>query len=166
MKFYIGKFQEASMSPAKEEAKRQTIDHREEVKKYLTTVAKELTDRGSTHDESKLSPEEMPYFAKHIPELNKVEYGSPEYKQAMKDMKPAIDHHNEVNRHHPEHFKDGMKGMNLVDLAEMVADWKAAAKRYPNGDAVKAMDMNQKRFGFSDDIKAILLNTLQLWEGK
>jgi len=44
-------------------------------------------------------------------------------------MKPAIEHHYKNNRHHPEHFNNGIDEMNLVDLIELLCDWKAASER-------------------------------------
>ena len=61
--------------------------------------------------------------------LQNSEYGSNEHKEALDIIKPAIDHHYKENRHHPEHFEDGISGMNLVDICEMISDWKAASDR-------------------------------------
>ena len=35
----------------------------------------------------------------------------------------------EQNRHHPEYYEDGIAGMTLVDLEEMLSDWEAASHR-------------------------------------
>ena len=48
-------------------------------------------------------------------------------------FKPAIDHHYANNRHHPEHWPNGINDMTLMDLIEMLADWKAATARNKNG---------------------------------
>ncbi len=77
----------------------------------------------------------------------------------MAEMKPAIDHHNSANRHHPEHFEGGIHEMNLIDLLEMMCDWKAATLRHNDGDIMKSIEINQKRFGYSDELAAILRNT-------
>ena len=52
--------------------------------------------------------------------------------------------------------------MNLVDILEMVCDWLSACKRHADGDIYKSIEHNQKRFGYSDDIKKILLNTVEM----
>jgi hypothetical protein len=64
-----------------------------------------------------------------------------------------------MNRHHPEHFENGIRGMNLIDLIEMFCDWYAATQRHNDGDIIMSIEINQKRFEYSDDIKAILKNT-------
>lgn len=54
----------------------------------------------------------------------------------------------------------GISGMSLLDLVEMLCDWKAATLRHNDGDIRKSIEINQKRFGYSDELKRILLNTL------
>lgn len=54
----------------------------------------------------------------------------------------------------------GILGMSLLDLTEMLCDWKAATMRHNDGDIRKSIEINQKRFGYSDELKQILLNTL------
>ena len=76
-------------------------------------------------------------------------------------MKVAIDHHTRKNRHHPEHFKNGIKGMNLIDIIEMIMDWKSAGMRHNDGSILKSVEINKKRFGFSDELEQILLNTVE-----
>lgn len=74
-------------------------------------------------------------------------------------MKPALDHHYAHNRHHPEHFPDGIRGMSLLDLVEMLADWKAATERHADGDLARSIEINQARFGYGDELKVVLRNT-------
>jgi len=54
----------------------------------------------------------------------------------------------------------GLHGMTLLDLVEMLCDWKAATARHADGDIRRSIEVNQKRFGYSDELKAILYNTL------
>lgn len=70
------------------------------------------------------------------------------------------------NSHHPEFYENGICGMNLLDLVEMLCDWKAATLRHNDGDIRRSIEINQKRFGYSDELKQILLNTLQFIEGE
>ena len=53
--------------------------------------------------------------------------------------------------------------MNLVDLIEMICDWTAATLRHDTGDIVKSIEINQKRFNYSDELKEIFLNTVELY---
>jgi hypothetical protein len=57
-----------------------------------------------------------------------------------------------------------MRFMSLVDIVEMLCDWKAATLRHADGDIRKSIEQNQQRFGYSDELKSILLNTLPLLE--
>jgi len=38
----------------------------------------------------------------------------------------------------------------------MMCDWRGASKRHKDGDIIKSLDINQKRYGFSNDEKEIL----------
>jgi hypothetical protein len=145
------------------EHRRAILKHRYLVMDFLGIVINELSVRGDTHDESKLHEPELEAFALVTPKLATTTYGSEEYKANLRSIKPAVDHHQQTNRHHPEFHGDlGMRGMNLVDLVEMICDWKAASMRHNDGDCRKSIELNQKRFGYSDDLKAILLNTVDL----
>jgi len=56
--------------------------------------------------------------------------------------------------------------MNLIDLIEMICDWKAATLRHNNGDIYKSIEINRKRFNISDQLTSILFNTIELFEGE
>lgn len=139
---------------------KETLKHIREVQKNLLSFLIELNGRVSHHDESKLEEPEASGFEKVTSNLKSLTYGSDEYKQQLKDMKPFLDHHYENNRHHPEHHADGIKGMDLVDIVEMLMDWWAATARHADGDIMKSIEINQKRFGYSDDLKQIFINTI------
>jgi hypothetical protein len=143
------------------ESKFKTMRHIETVRNYIGEIILELINRQEQHDQSKLQQPEVDIFEVYTPKLRDCVYGSDEYKQYLAEMKPAIDHHNLCNRHHPEHHNKGIQGMNLVDLLEMLCDWKAATLRHNTGDIFKSLEINQKRFGFSDELKGILKNTVE-----
>lgn len=145
-----------------EDQRSKTIEHIAEVGKNLEILANELHYRSLLHDQSKLENPEKEIFDEYTPKLRGTTYGSDEYKSYLSEMKVALDHHYAANRHHPEHFENGIRGMNLVDLVEMFCDWLAATKRHADGDILKSIELNQKRFGYSDDLKSILNNTAEL----
>ena len=160
----------------KDEVKQETKKHIKEVEKLLWGIIKELVNRAITHDLSKFSNEEFPLFIEYTPKLKDCTYGSEEYKQFLKEMKPALDHHYSNNRHHPECFlltvaddfqyhEKGKKNticcMNLIDIIEMVCDWLVATKRHADGDIFKSIEINQKRFSYSDELKQIFINTVE-----
>lgn len=88
-------------------------------------------------------------------------YGSNEYKETLREFKPAIEHHQKNNRHHPEFYEDGICGMSLVDIVEMLCDWKAASQRHDDGDILKSIAINADRFGMDGQIVSILQNTVE-----
>jgi len=144
------------------ESKFKTMRHIETVRNYLNTVIRHLMTRQTNHDQTKLESPEVEIFEKFTPLLRGVTYGSDEYRDMMKEMKPAIDHHNAHNPHHPEHFAFGIKDMTLIDLIEMVCDWKSASLRHDDGDVLKSIEINQDRFGYTHELKEILKNTARL----
>ena len=50
--------------------------------------------------------------------------------------------------------------MNLIDIVEMLCDWLAATKRHDDGDIMKSIEINEKRFRYSGELKQILINTV------
>lgn len=139
----------------------ETVKHIRSVQGVLNLVVRDLLERSRIHDQSKLEDPEKEIFDKFTPLLADSTFGSDEYMQFLKDMKPALDHHYSVNSHHPEHYKNGMDGMTLIDLIEMFCDWSAAVKRHKDGDLLRSIEINQKRFGYSDGLKEILKNTAE-----
>lgn len=146
---------------SKFDSSKDTLDHISKVSANIESVVYELRSREGLHDRSKLAEPEKSIFDEVTPKLAKLTYGSDEYKDQLNQMKVALDHHYEVNRHHPEHFENGIQGMNLVDLIEMICDWKAASQRHSDGDIFKSIEINQQRFGYSDDVKQLLINTVK-----
>lgn len=140
---------------------RDTLQHIQNVRSKINRVIKDLLYRSEVHDLSKLESPEKEYYDKYSPLLRTTEYGSPEYKQMLKDMQPGIDHHYQHNSHHPEYYVDGINGMNLLDLIEMICDWKAAGERHKDKptDILKSIEINAERFHMDDQLKQILLNT-------
>lgn len=136
-----------------------TVAHIETVRANLDTCIAAIRMRQSEHDLSKLKDPEKCVFDEFTPKLKGSTYGSDEYKGFLASMKVALDHHYANNSHHPEHYPDGIRGMCLLDIIEMLADWKAATMRHADGDLSKSIEINQKRFGYSDELKAILKNT-------
>jgi hypothetical protein len=144
-----------------------TTDSRVETYKHIQTVQRLMGEmlhnlqlRQMAHDQSKLTSPEVEVFDEFTPKLATSTYGSDEYKSFLGAMKPALDHHYAANDHHPEHYLAGVKDMTIPALLEMLCDWKAATLRHADGNIRKSIDINQKRFGYSDDVKAILHNTV------
>jgi len=141
------------------------LEHVQQVCKRITRIAEELILRGVDHDMSKFSSEEYPSFVGQTVKLKDLVYGSDEYRAELEKIRPAIDHHYAHNRHHPKHFKNGICGMNLIDVVEMLCDWHASILRQKYGDIQRSIEIGQQRFKFSDDLKQIFLNTVEFLDG-
>jgi len=139
-----------------------TLHHIGVVQSIIHKVVKELLDRADIHDQSKLESPEVELFTEWTPKLASSTYGSSEYESFRKAMAPALAHHYAKNRHHPEHFKNGVNDMSLVDLIEMFCDWKAATMRHNDGNIRKSIEHNANRFGLSPQLVKILENTVDV----
>jgi hypothetical protein len=143
------------------DSKVDTLEHIKNVQAFINAVVRCLIDRAQFHDASKLEHPEKEIFDEWTPKLSGVTYGSDEYRNMLKQMKPAIDHHQQNNRHHPEFYGSAeILGMDLVDLIEMICDWKAATMRHNDGNIRRSLEINEKRFSISPQLMAVLENTV------
>ena len=140
------------------------IKHCEAVKVIGADFITALKDRLEKHDESKFSNEEFPELAKSSAKLFNLTYPSPEYDENLAALKKTLSHHYANSRHHPEHYANGVKDMTLLDIIEMYIDWFAATKKHHDGNLRLSIEANQKRFGFSDELKQIFDNTIELFD--
>jgi hypothetical protein len=136
-----------------------TKAHIARVRQLLAVIRENLHVRASVHDESKLAEPEKSAFDEYTPKLKGTTYGSDEYKTFLAALKPALDHHYAANSHHPEHHARGIRGMSLLDLVEMFADWKAATERHADGSLAKSIEINAHRFDYGDTLQDIFENT-------
>ena len=139
----------------------ETLKHKKRVADLMSVAAIEILVRGSKHDTSKLESPEKEGFDEYTPKLKNSEYGSPEYKDLLKGLGKALDHHYANNSHHPEHYKNGIAGMDLFDLIEMFFDWKAASERHDSGNMERSILINRVRFNMSDQLASIFTNTIK-----
>jgi hypothetical protein len=137
----------------------ETREHIEKVRNYIGKVITELVDRSEKHDQSKLVSPEVEIFTEFTPKLSSTTYGSEEYNNYKNQMSVALKHHYANNRHHPEHHKNGIDDMTLIDLIEMLCDWKAASERHNDGNIKKSIDHNASRFGMNSQLTKIFENT-------
>lgn len=144
-----------------ERYERDTREHIAAVQGWLDRAQADLIGRAIRHDRSKLEEPERSGFqamARDNP-LAGCTYGSPEYHAALARYPDAVLHHYAHNDHHPEHYPDGVDGMSLLSLLEMLCDWKAATARMKDGDLRRSIALNAARFGYGEQLQRILENT-------
>ena len=140
----------------------ETQKHIETVRKYIRFMIDKIDMRGVKHDASKLESPEVEVFAEYTPKLNNTTFGSEEYYRNLENMKAALDHHYAANRHHPEHFVNGVNDMTLIDLLEMFCDWKASTLRHNDGNLLRSIETNAERFKIDSQLTQILINTARM----
>jgi len=137
-----------------------TIMHISEVKENLSEIRSVLEQRGNAHDRSKFTDIEFDAFVSTRPEFEKANFGTPEYKKCTDDIKPAIDHHYSENRHHVKFFKNGFEDMNLIDIIEMLADWKAASRRSPDLTFEDSLPEAFEKYSIPETMQKHIISTL------
>jgi len=143
------------------EAKTGIQNHQLRVEELMRVVIEELKERALTHDDSKLDDEESETYLKIIPKMYGDDKVTDEQRAKMKiAAQPAIEHHYSVNAHHPEYHEAGVDSMTLVDIIEMVCDWKAASERSGN-NLMDNMENNQARFRLTGQLRNIIENTIK-----
>lgn len=143
------------------DSRQDTTEHINTVRGFMQILIEHLRNRAYDHDASKLVSPEKDAFDVLTPRLKGLTYGSDEYRACLKEMKPAIQHHYENNTHHPEHWPNGVDDMDLLDVVEMLCDWKAAGMRHADGDILKSLEINRERFKLSDQLYSVMVNTVK-----
>ena len=145
-----------------------TKQHINRVRFFLELAEDNLNERWEKHDNSKLAPPEKEAFDRMTPILATLTYGTEEYKDSVRQLGPALQHHFEHNDHHPEHYPGGVSEMSAMAIIEMVCDWRAASERtkqradgdeYMKRTFADGLKYNQERFGYSDDVASIIWAT-------
>jgi hypothetical protein len=139
----------------------ETLKHIKRVNQLLLLFVENIMQRAAVHDQSKLEDPEKSTFDKITPLLRNTTYGSDEYKKIMTENKEGIEHHQLNNTHHPEYYKNGIEGMDLMDIVEMFFDWKAASERHADGDINRSIGIQQKRFNINEQLSNIFRNTVK-----
>lgn len=136
-----------------------TLKHQKRIMQLVNIATAELLKKVALHDNSKLYEPEKEIFDEWTPKLKTSTIGTEEYENMKKEMKVALDHHYANNTHHPEHYENGIEGMDLLELFEMFFDWKAASERHLDGNIYKSITVNKERFKMSDQLEHIFINT-------
>ena len=127
------------------------------VQAWMGHVATLWNNRLVGHDQSKYSTPESALIREKA-RLDSLPFDTSEYHEALAQIKSAVQAHYEANTHHPEHYPNGVLDMSLLDLMEMICDWRVAAEM--NGtELMQSFDKCVERFNIPPDLRAVLLNT-------
>lgn len=126
----------------------QVYDSTEDTKKHINRVADllgecadELFRRGEIHDASKLVEPEKSGFDSCIPKLVNLTYGSDEYRAALREIKPTLQHHYANNSHHPEFYPkqdSGFRGQ-MLRMASAEAQKQVSAAELRGDESPEAV---------------------------
>lgn len=135
--------------------------HIDKVRARIAEIRQQLALRAERHDASKLVEPEKSGYDQLTIQLRDIVYGSDAYRAALAEARDTIAHHYAHNSHHPEHYERGIAGMSLLDVVEMLCDWKAASERTKQGSIAQSLNYNKTRFGIDAQLAAVLANTVR-----
>lgn len=144
----------------RETYERETQYHIDRVRYFLQRIMLYISIRSEGHDASKFHLPEREGYMRISEKLRGVEYGTHEYAAALASEREAIEHHYAHNRHHPQHFKNGIGDMNMIDILEMLCDWRARHDD-AHGSFADFLEVQQERYGFSDQLLRVMQNTAE-----
>lgn len=149
-------------SPKRYDSRPDTRQHIARVQWFIEAAIFNLRTRAVQHDRSKLQEPELEGWDIGTPKLASLTYGTDEYRESLRELKPTIEHHYAHNDHHPEYHEDGVAGMSLTSLIEMLCDWRAASERTAQTKSfAEGLDHNFERFGIEPQLASIIRNTVQ-----
>jgi hypothetical protein len=138
-----------------------TMLHVSEVQENLEQISSELRKRAFAHDRTKFQALEFDSFVSTREDFKKANYGTPEYQKCCDIVQPALDNHYSNNRHHTGYHKNGIYDMNLIDILEMLADWKAASRRSPTQTFKESLPKCYKKYNINETLQKIIETTLK-----
>lgn len=134
--------------------------HKLNVSKRIQRFISLLQSRSINHDNSKLMEPEYSLWCA-MDQEPRYKYGTPEYEDKLRRFRKVFELHYKANRHHPEHHLNGVNDMNLIDLIEMLCDFISYKDNITYTEASTMLDKQADRFGFSEEIRTLLMNTLK-----
>jgi hypothetical protein len=151
---------------AKDDTENYINSHIARVRARLDVIIRVLTKRSLQHDDSKLEEPELSLWKKMDKE-QRYPYGSKEYFDKIKRNRKVFELHYMKNRHHPEHYVNGVRDMTLIDVTEMLCDWIGYKDNLSFSEASDIVHQQMIKYGIAskDDstitlLEQVMLNTL------
>lgn len=133
--------------------------HKFAMESEMNRIASDIRRRAMRHDNSKQSGLELTLGQAH---MNFHDSWGLTNRVAPNEMMSAIAHHHVENDHHPEHFTNGMKDMNIQQLAEMVCDIITTAKENSINEESLQQFVETKlseTYNIGEPLRSIIINT-------
>ena len=134
--------------------------HIAEFQQAIDTITEKLKTRAKTHDASKLKEPELTQYTEAEEKLEKFKPGSPEYLKIRDKYDIILSKHFTKNPHHPEHFKNGFNDMSILDLLDVLTDWRLDCG---DGDWNKFVDDRRDYYRMDDQVVRIFKNSKKIF---
>lgn len=136
--------------------------HIKRAQSRMHAVIERLIARALDHDRSRMEePELSGFLAMEAAIRGEMAYGSPEYKEAIAASRMASELHYSNNAHHPEHYREGVSGMSLLDILIWLADCKAGSETVSNGGMLDSLEYLRNRYAIGNQLYSILQSTIK-----
>jgi len=144
--------------------------HRAILGRFMLRVCLRLLKRAWRHDLSKYNPRECHDLVLARHKYAGVIPSSPEYIKSLELVTSSLDYHFQANSHHPEHFMlidnqffglgASVEGMPLLDVIEMLCDWKAnSVSRSPGESFASIIRIQKEKYNITEAFASSLLIT-------
>jgi Family of unknown function (DUF5662) len=140
------------------------IQHIQWLMEGMCWIQSQLMLRMLTHDRTKIEADELDAYAEIVPHFKDFEYGTEEHEAHGNKLEGAWTHHTSHNKHHVEHFEQGMVDMTLIDIIEMVCDWRAASLRSGSFDYKRSLEIAKKSNSIPSMLAQIIENTCRVMD--
>lgn len=132
----------------------ETKKHIEQVQQCLKDICSKLQLRSYDHDMSRYRRPGSLKFREVYSELKETEGNDEIHLSILEKLRILREKYFKTCRYCPESHDNNVSEMNLVDLLELLSDWKA-----DSSDLKKTIIENQKKYKYTDELMNVLLNT-------
>ena len=135
--------------------------HIAEFQQAIDTLTEKLKQRAKTHDASKLKEPELTQYTEAEEKLENFKPGSKSYLTFAQKHHIIFSEHFKKNPHHVEHFKNGFNDMTLLDLIDVLTDWRLDCG---DEDWNKFVDDRKEFYGMDNQVVSIFKNSKDIFK--
>ena len=135
--------------------------HIAEFQQAIDTLTEKLKQRAKAHDASKLKEPELTQYTEAEEKLENFKPGSKSYLTFARKEDIILSKHYSKNPHHVEHFKNGFNDMTILDLVDVLTDWRLDCG---DEDWNKFVDDRKDYYKMSDQLVDIFKNSKDVLE--
>lgn len=139
--------------------------HKQMINSDFENVCQYLSHKAEVHDDDKVKPGYVnDVYQEHFPELKKIEFNTPEYKEYEREHFTEAHKLHAQNRHHYYNPLNTTDDIDLFDLLEAIIDVRQSQKQYSEYSIERIMHTFEDKGVLELDIEKLAYNTLRKLE--